>query len=651
MIGIDSFEARDDSMALRVDLHFPDAQTTGALFEVHRVELTDALGELFELDVVAFSPQPDIDPRSLLGQAVEVRLLDQALLPSVSGIVRQARRHTAEPTGTTEYRLAVAPREWLLTRARQTCIYQQKSGPDIVREVLSRHGARMRLPGTLPAARVREYCVQYGETDFDFVSRVLAEDGIATLFDHRSKGAWVLSGDTAGGSVAFDDAIVSNPANLTPAGLAVLRWAEIADIETAKVSRRDYDFTKPGFTLQAAQAAASTVVAEASLEDYTYAMGAFTAEGEGTGLVTSRLEAGRATSLRLRLTTNFAAGAGSRFHVTGPEIPGDWVVVRSHTVLESAASGKTEPRHELIVIPADVPFRPRPRPKPRIHGVQTAFVVGDTPAGTVNTDEYGRVKVELRWDRRDLGKGNPTRWVRVAQAWAGPGYGFVTLPRVGDEVLVAYSEGDPDQPLVVGRVHNAVSATPLSLPEEQKTLSVWKSQSFGPEGPVDGYNFIFMDDAAGQELLAFRAQKDLSGLVLNDVNLEVKGHVNSNVKGNVGGAIQGNQSLKVDGNVDVEVSGDVKATVGSLDVTAKAFMCLRTGDMRLDESVNHIVKTSGMYIQGKDVVQITGPRLHVFCDEIALQAGSSIIKITKGGIDIESDGPVDIKGALIKLNS
>lgn len=638
-------------MALRADLHFPDAPTTAPLFEVHRIEFTDALCELFELDVVAFSPQPDIDPRSLLGQAVEVRLHDQALLPSVSGIVRQARRHTAEPTGTTEYRLAVAPREWLLTRARQTCIYQQKSGPDIVREVLSRHGPRMRLPGTLPPARVREYCVQYGETDFDFVFRVLSEDGIAALFDHRSGGAWVLTGDTAGGSVAADDAITFNPSNLTPAGLAVLRWAEIADVETAKVSRRDYDFTKPVFTLQAAQAAGDTAAAEASLEDYTYAVGAFAADGEGRELVTSRLEAARATARRLRLTTNFAAGAGSRIHVRGPDIEGDWVVVRSHAVLESAADGRTALSHELIVIPADVPFRPRPWPKPRIQGVQTAFVVGDTPAGTVNTDEYGRVKVEFRWDRRDLGKGNPTRWVRVAQAWAGPGYGFVTLPRVGDEVLVAYSEGDPDQPLVIGRVHNAVSATPLALPEEQKTLSVWKSQSFGPEGPAEGYNFIFMDDAAGQELLAFRAQKDLSGLVQGDVHLKVEGHVDSNVQGNVGGAVQGNQSLSVKGNVDIDVSGDVKATLGSLDVTGKAFMCLRTGDMRLDESFNHIVKTGGMYVQGKDVVQITGPRLHVFCDEIVLQAGSSVIKITKGGIDIQSDGPVDVKGALIKLNS
>lgn len=638
-------------MALRVTLNFPDTSGQGALFEVHRVDFTDALSELFELHVIAFSAHPDIEPVSLLGQAVEVVFPDQVLLPKVSGIVRQARRGTPEPTGTTEYRLAVAPRQWLLTRARQTCIYQQKGGPDMAREVLARHGAGMPLPKALPFARQRDYCVQYGETDHDFVSRVLAEDGIATLFDHVGDGSWVLTDDTAGGSIHMDEAIVFNPANLKPAGLAVLRWAEIADVETSTITRRDYDFTKPGFTLQAAQAAQGLVAAEASLEDYTYSVGAFSVDAEGRALVDSRLDAARAVARRRQFITNFAAGAGSRIHVSGPDIEGDWVVVRSHTVLLSSARGDTEELHDLIVIAADTPFRPKPWPKPRIFGVQAAFVVGDTPPGTVDTDEYGRVKVELRWDRRDLGKGNPTRWMRVAQAWAGPGYGQVTLPRVGDEVLVAYSEGDPDQPLVVGRVHNAVSATPLSLPQEQKTVSAWKSQSFGPEGPVDGYNFIMMDDAAGAEVLGFRAQRNLSGLVLNDVHLEVKGHVNSNVRGNVGGAISGNQSLQVKGNVDIDVSGDVTASVGSLKISSKSFIKTQAADLHHDESTNHIIKANGIYLQGGEVVQVTGPKLHVFCDEIALQAGSSVIRITKGGIDIHSDGPVDIKGAVIKLNS
>ncbi len=151
-------------------------------------------------------------------------------------------------------------------------------------------------------------------------------------------------------------------------------------------------------------------------------------------------------------------------------------------------------------------------------------------------------------------------------------------------------------------------------------------------------------------LSAFRAQRDLSGLVQNNVHFQVKGHVDSNVVGNVGGTISGNQSLTVKGNVDVEVTGDVTANLGSLDLTGNASIRLRTGDLRLDESVNHIVKAGAIYLQGKDVVQVSGAKFHVFCDEIALQAGGSVIRIGKGGIEIHSDGPVDIKGAPIKLN-
>lgn len=637
-------------MALRIELNFPDMTGLGAAFEVHRVEIADALSELFQIEVTAFSPHSDVDPRSLLGVAIEVRFPDEALLPRVKGIVRQCRRDTPEATGTTGYRLSIVPPEWLLTRARQTAIYQQASAPDMVREVLGRHGPAMRTPRDAPFSRVHEYAVQFGETDHDFVFRVLSQDGIATLFDHAND-RWLLTDDTVAGAIRFDEDIQWNPSNLKPTGLAVLRWSEIAEVETGSVTRRDYDFTKPGFRLQASRVEKDLVPVEASLEDYDYAVGDFTVDAEGRPLVSNRLEAARSLFRRLRLETNFAAGAGSRFHVRGPDIEGDWLVVRSRSFLESSADGRTALLHELIVIPADRPFRPRVWPKPRAHGVQTAFVVGDTPPGTVDTDEHGRVKVELRWDRRDLGKGNPTRWVRVSQAWAGAGFGFVTLPRVGDEVLVAYSEGDPDQPIIVGRVHNAVSATPLTLPEEQKTMSVWKSQSFGASGPVDGYNFIFMDDAAGKELLAFRAQRDLSGLVLNDVNLEVKGNVNSFIKGNYGGGVHGSGSIKVDGDCDIEVTGDVKATLGSLDLTAKAHMFLRTNDLRQDESVNHIVKTGAFYVHGKEAVQLVTPKLHAHCDEIVLQAGGSSIKITKGGIEIHSDGVVDIKGSLIKLNS
>lgn len=646
-------------MALRVDLHFPETPALDTAFEVHRAELADALSELFRLDLVAFSPQPDIDPRELLGQPVEVRLRDEPLLPQVTGIVSAARRHTAETTGTTEYRIAVVPPQWLLTRARQTCIYQDASAPEIARQVLSRHGPRMPVPADLPAGRRREYCVQYGETDLDFVFRVLAEDGIATLFDHRRGGAWLFTDDTAGGAVHVEDPIVFNPANLTPGGPAVLRWAEIGEIETARVTRRDYDFTKPGFVLQSSAAERSLAPAEASLEDYAYATGAFSAGGQGDGLVASRIEATRALVRRLALRTNFAAGAGARLHVTGPDVEGDWVVVRSHTYLESGADGRTQRTHELVVIPAETPFRPRPWNKPRAFGVQTAFVVGDTPAGTVDTDEHGRVKVEFRWDRRDLGKGNPTRWVRVAQAWAGPGYGFVTLPRVGDEVLVAYSEGDPDMPIVVGRVHNAVSATPLLLPEADRTKAIWKSQSFGPGGPVEGHNMVMMDDAAGAEVLEIRAQKDFRSNTLRHSSAKVGVNQDLVVGGNQSVEVQGHQSVKVKNNASLKaerilIQADTQLSEVAHDIALAATNSLQlsAGGERLDVSgTKHHFESPAIFLHGKDGVQVVTDKFHVHAGtEIVLQAGGSTIKLSGAGIEIQSGSMVKINGSFVTIN-
>lgn len=655
-----SSHAGTPTMALRADLHFPDAEHLANLFEVHRFEMLDVLSGLFEVSVTAFSVQPDVEPKTLIGLTVEARLHNQPLLPKIKGIVRSARRYTVETTGTTEYSLTVVPREWLLTRARQSWIYQQKTGVDIVREVLSRHGPAMPQPIGAPPSRIREYCVQYEETDFEMISRVLADDGITTLFDHRNGGAWVMTSDTAAGSTLIDDAIPWNPSNLTPDGPAVLRWEELADIETTRVARRDYDFTKPGFTLEAQRTSGTVAAAEATLEDYSYAVGAFDTDAGGQALVTTLLEAARATARTLRLRTNFAIGAGARIPIRGPDIRGDWVVVRSHTRLDQTGGDATVASHELVVTAADVPYRPRLLPKPRIHGVQTAFVVGDSPIGTVDADKYGRVKVEFRWDRRDLGKGNPTRLVRVAQAWAGAGYGLVTLPRVGDEVLVAYSEGDLDLPLVIGRVHNAVSATPLSLPVEDATKSIWKSQSFGPEGPVEGFNMILMDDTAGEEQMALHAQLDYAERIERDMSSSVGRNRTTHIEGDDSTNVQGSQTLVVQGTSDSRTKGGVSMYGGTIQIQsggtmklhAKGNMTLSTDADRTDQSgSNHFIDAASLYISVKDVVQINAAHFHVFArGDIRLVCGGSSIIVSPGGIKIASSGDVEVNGALIKLN-
>ncbi|MBK8258039.1 MAG: type VI secretion system tip protein VgrG [Polyangiaceae bacterium] len=644
-------------MALRVEVDFPDHSALAGVFEAHRVTLVDQISEFFELSLSLTSEQPDIDPESLLGEKVVVTFRDEFLLPSISGMVSRAQRHTAETTGVTKFDLTVVPFEWLLTRARSTRIFQALSAPDIAASVLKDHGLSISAPAGHP---VREVCVQHEETDRDFVFRILAEDGTATFHDPAS-GKWLLVDDTTSGSIAASASVVFNPSNLTPGGPAVLKWTEMADVETAAVAKRDYDYTKPNFLLQVSETAQNKGNKEASLEDYDYEVGSFAGDGDGKALVKRRLEALRATRRRLRLVTNFAATAGARLSISGADIQGDWVVVRSAVWLESDASGKTETRYELLTIPSSVPFRPRLRPKPRIQGAQTAFVVGDTPAGTVDTDAMGRVKVEFRWDRRDLGKGNPTRWVRVSQAWAGTGFGFVTLPRVGDEVLVAYSEGDPDQPVIVGRVHNAVSVTPLALAEPDKTKSIWKSQSFGSGGPVDGYNMIMMNDAAGEELLEVKAQLDYRTSVGRDMATQVGRNRSTYIEGDDATEIKGNQSLVVHGNSSSKTKGSAGISGGSVNISSGSTLKIQSkGDLTISTEANradsatgdHTIKAANLYIDvGGGAVEVkAGTVLIEASSEIKLVCGGSSIVLTPGDIKITAGGNVEVNGGLIKLN-
>ncbi len=642
-------------MALRVDLDFPDQIGLGAAFEVFRLTYTDQISEIFELTVVAFSQQPDIEPKSLLGERVTATFPDEKVLQGISGMVQRAFRHTAEPTGVTKYELTIVPFEWLLTRARRTRIFQALSAPDIAATILKEHGISIDVPSGHAS---REYCVQHEETDRDFVFRILGEDGTSTFHDSPS-GKWLLVDDTTSQNIAVSTSIVFNPSNLTPADAAVLRWTEMADVETAAVTKRDYDYTKPGFVLQATEDAKDKGSKEASLEDYDYEVGAFSGDGDGKALVKRRLEALRATLRRLRIVTNFAACAGMRLTITGPDIQGEWLVVRSAIWHESGSDGKNELRNELLTIPVDVPYRPRQRPKPRIQGAQTAFVVGDSPAGTVDTDSLGRVKVEFRWDRRDLGKGNPTRWVRVAQAWGGPGFGFVTLPRIGDEVLVAYSEGDPDQPVIVGRVHNAVSVTPLTLPEPDKTKAIWKSQSFGANGPVDGFNMIMMNDAAGDELLEVKAQLDYRTSVGRDMATQVGRNRSTVIQGDDAMEIKGNQSVVVQGSSTSRTKGAVSMSGGSVSISSgstmklhsKGNMTLSTDADRSDSATgNHTIKAANLYIDVGAMEVKCATFLVDAGSEIKLVCGGSSIVLTPGGIKITASGDVEVNGALVKLN-
>ncbi|MGK4005976.1 type VI secretion system tip protein TssI/VgrG [Sorangium sp. So ce1036] len=561
-------------MAIDVSLTFPTSGVTG--FEVHQLDYRDALNELFELTLEVTSPDPEVDLSSVVGEEIVVDLGAEPFLRRVRGIVRRVRQLSAEPTGVSRYELAVVPPLWLATRCVDNRIFQHLTADAVCKVVVGVYGGRIPAPVSLvtsPDRPAPEYRVQYGETDCDFMFRALSEEGLIAHFDHGSGSSdWVLLEDTAftddgAPRVRFVPPVGSG---MNAAAPAVSFIAVTSSIETSMVTVRDYDFKKPDYVLeQRAEASQATFVREATLERYEFLTNRFAAatEKRGEALARRYLEEARSERRVLTCHTSFALGAGGRFTVEGhprADVNGQLLVVRSRCTVTEGADGHPVRRHVLDCVPAGDPWRPARRPKPRIHGTHTAFVVGNQ-AGVdeIDVDEHGRVKVEFRWDRRDLHEGNPTRFVRVSQGWAGLDYGMVMLPRVNEEVIIAYLDGDPDEPIVVGRLHNAWSVAPLKLPAE-KTRSIWKSKT-SPGG--EGFNQIMMEDKKGEELLELHAHRDNLVTVGATQTVDVGGAQEVHVAGARGDHVEGAVEERYDTSLTTNIDGPQETT--AKDVTER----------------------------------------------------------------------------------
>jgi type VI secretion system secreted protein VgrG len=647
-------------MPLNITLGFPQSAAASALIaaglKIQRYELREAISTLFELTLEVLSSDPAVDVASIVGQPIVVDFGDEPFLKEIQGIVRRAVQRTSVPTGDSKYEWTVVPALWLTTRRRDHRIFQKMSVPAIVAAVLADPAYGRRVPP--PANRivnktgkplpVHEYCVQYGETDHDFISRLLAEEGIASFFDHTSGSAWTLTDDTAAttqdittGSIPFSDPAHLNPILASTPGAPHVSVVEIASsVETSAVTLRDYDYEKPASLLQAmSQIAPEDALSnEANLEDYAYELGWFRPETEGADQVIPRIEALRSRARIMTCQASFALPPGTSMTLTDhpradANIP---LLVRScHSIV---VFGQTA-RHVLECMDRGSAFRPARLPKPRIHGTQTAMVVG-AAGEEIDVDSFGRVQVEFRWDRRDLHTGSLSRRVRVAQGWAGAGYGFVMLPRVNEEVVIAYEEGDPDHPLVVGRVHNGAVKTPLNLPE-QKTRSTWRSRS-SPGGA--GFNEITMEDAAGSEKLSFHGHRD-SQFFTGRNSDTVVGQAQSL-------SVGAGQSVKIGGDQRTAITGNLEVSAATMDLKGtSSFYAHTEGNMYLNAGADQDVSAMGSYhirskatyIESEDVVQVSAGYFHVFArTEIHLQVGGSSIHIT--------DGEVTIVSPMIKLN-
>jgi type VI secretion system secreted protein VgrG len=429
------------------------------------------------------------------------------------------------------FHITLRPWLWFLSLRHNNRIFQNMSVPDIIEKVFADYPEAKFTLNLKATYAPREYCVQYGESDLDFVQRLMEHEGIFYFFEHGDAEHRMILADanTTMQPGPGTDTLVYEPARGTGFndGEFILSWLPCAQVRTGKQAHTDYDFIKPSSDLMS-KSDNPLGYALDRLEHYAYP-GDYTEHARGDKLSARRLEELQAAAVESQArTTARHLWSGRTF--TLEKFPralenAEYFVLRCdyHLMDEQVRSGQSAGiqgyEATLRLAPLRVPFRPpRKTPRPVMKGLQTAVVVG--PAGEeIFTDAYARVKVQFHWDRLGKKDENSTCFVRVSSAWAGAGWGFIQIPRIGQEVVVDFLNGDPDMPLITGRVYNAEQMPPYGLPGTA-TQSGWKSNS-SPGG--GGWNELRFEDKAGSEEVYFQAQKDHNELVKNDETRKI-GH-------------------------------------------------------------------------------------------------------------------------------
>ncbi|MGD8377137.1 MAG: type VI secretion system tip protein TssI/VgrG [Acidobacteriota bacterium] len=698
-----------------------------------RMRGTEELGRMFTYEVDLLSEDTGIKLEDVLARTMTLRIdLMEGGKRHFNGFVTRFTQ-VGQRGRYGLYRAVLRPWLWFLTRTADCRIFQGKTVPEILREVAQEHGfsdAQSKLSGEY---RRWTYCVQYRETDFEFISRLLEREGIYYYFLHdEGKHTLVLSDGYSSHPKFPREDVPWRPLGEAPSELQhVHAWNRWQEVQPGKYALNDYDLERPGADLKV-NATVSRQHPYSKFEMYDYP-GQYADTGPSAGTFDSRtvtrwgedyakkrIAALQADHDCVNAESNHrAVGTGALFtlaeHARSDQ-NGEYLVVSTSYEIESniyetaAAGAESENRYAVSfrAIPGRTEFRPgRTTPKPVVQGPQTAVVVGKS-GEEIWTDEYGRVKVQFPWDRYGKRDENSSCWVRVAQTWAGTNWGGVQLPRIGQEVIVEFLEGDPDRPIITGRVYNAVALPPYTLPDN-RTQSGVKSRS-SKEGNEENFNEIRFEDLKGEEQLFIHAERNQDIEVENDethwVGNDRQKKVDNDEKTNIGNdrteEVGNDETIKIGNDKTIEIGQNHQETVGGDQTVtvkkkrtdsvsedeertvggnrkrtvAKAETISVGSDQKVSVDKNRSVAVKmddGLTVSGNLSVQVDrnydtavkGNRSLEAkkvstdaADEISLQAGSASITLKKNGditikgnkITIKGSSDVIIKGSKIAEN-
>ncbi|MCF6281479.1 MAG: type VI secretion system tip protein VgrG [Candidatus Polarisedimenticolaceae bacterium] len=630
---------------------------------------SEKLGQLFEFEVELVSEHNNIEHDKLLAETITVCAQHDDGDRYFNGHVSRFSFGGLTEDGLSLYRATLVPWLWFLTHQANCRIFQEKSVPEIIKEVFKDSGFsdfEENLSGTYSPL---EYCVQYRETDFNFISRLMEQEGIYYHFVHTEDKHQLVLTDSVSSHKSVGELIytLNDPNTLPNQCRYIFTWNNSQVVCPSQYALSSFNFKTPTTNLEVhATDPDSTKTSE--IFDYP---GEYNDESAGEKYVKIRLQEMLVGQDIVEGTTKHnQPAAGTLFELCEHQRDDqnqEYLITSTQYQLRSSGygSGSNSETEEIYscqftAIESKKDFRPqRMTAKPSIQGLQTAIVVGPEKE-EIYTDEFGRVKVQFHWDREGLADENSSCWVRVAQLWAGKAWGAIFLPRIGHEVIVSFLEGDPNQPIITGSVYNNDNSPPHPLPNF-KTKSGIVSRS-SKEGTGQNSNELTFDDTKDAEEIYLHAEHDFNQVVENNATLKVG--FDKSKEGDSSTEIFNNQSIKVgckdatDGSQTTEIYNDRTTTLeegdDTLDINkGNRTVTIASGDLTIDISSGKGNITAGTSIE----LKVSGSSIKIDSSSITLATGGSSIKLEAAkitlksvAIDIKGDATLDAKSPMTTIN-
>ncbi len=627
---------------------------------LHKAKYRESLGNPFRIDLELVSDDENISLDDILGQNVTIEMETSDGSRFFNGIVTEFYQSDNQSM-TARYGAVVRPWFWLLSLSENCRIFQEKSYPDIIKEVFDELGFSDFEDKLTSSYSPQDYVVQFNESDLNFVTRIMQQEGIFFYFKHiDGKHTLVMLDDNSSSVDEGEVAYFELEEESKHQGVdGITEWRNQRQVRSGGISLKAFDFELPSKDLSAVTSDPQTS-SLSSFQKYRYP-GKYTERADGEQYTKMLMQQENARYTKKYMKGNLRSlYAGAQFNLvdypredqnTQYLITDYECIMRGDSYMaEAQDSNKTFFEFSASMLPSKVPFRPELKAsKSKMTGPQTATVVGKK-GEEIWTDKYGRIKVQFHWDRVGKSDEQSSCWIRVSQTLAGKNWGSMYIPRIGQEVLVDFLNGDADKPIVIGCIYNGNTMPPYPLPENA-TITGYKSRSSKGGG---GFNEIRFEDKKDEEQIYIHGQRNQDMLINNDYFKTIGNdqHV----------AIKNDKFEVVENDREEEVKNDHKEKIGndrSLTVDGKESIKIEgTRSLTVSDDVSETFK--GKYSQ--KVTDKTFMKAENIClqadSNITLKVGGSSIAIEKGGITIKTSGKMDIqagaimtlKGAMVKIN-